>query len=151
MRLITQRVSEASVTVDGETVGICQHGWLVLLGIAGTDTKELVAPMLEKLIQLRAFSDEQGKMNKSLMDINGSLLIVSQFTLYADLKAGRRPSFTKTGKPELAKEIYENFIEAARSLGIHTQHGKFGHHMEVKLCNTGPATFILDSIELFGK
>lgn len=132
-------------------VGICQNGWLVLLGIAETDTKALIAPMLEKLIHLRAFSDETGKMNKNLMDIKGSLLIVSQFTLYADLKTGRRPSFTKAGKPDLAKEIYEEFIAAARSLGIQTQHGKFGHHMEVKLCNSGPVTFILDSVELFGK
>lgn len=150
MRLIAQRVSEASVIVNNETVANCQLGWLVLLGISETDNKSLVKPMLEKLIHLRAFSDEMGKMNRSLIDINGSLMIVSQFTLYADLKTGRRPSFTKAGSPDLAKEIYEAFIMAAKSLGIHTEHGKFGHQMEVKLCNSGPATFILDSADLFG-
>jgi len=150
LRLIAQRVLQAQVEVNSQIIGSCGQGWLILLGVSETDSPEQATAMLEKLIHLRAFSDEHGKMNKSLIDVKGSLLVVSQFTLYADLKTGRRPSFKKAGNPNLAHEIYQHFIQTAISLGIPTQHGKFGEHMEVKLCNSGPATFILDSSELFG-
>jgi D-tyrosyl-tRNA(Tyr) deacylase len=104
--------------------------------------------MLEKLIHLRAFSDSSGKMNLSLLDIQGSLLIVSQFTLYADLSSGRRPSFTKAAPPDIARNLYEKFVALARARGIPTETGEFGQHMEVSLINSGPVTFLLDSKEI---
>ena len=148
MKMIIQRISRATVDVNGAQVGKSGPGWLVLFGVGETDTEALLNPMLEKLIHLRAFSDQDGKMNLSLLDIKGSLLVISQFTLYGDLNSGRRPSFTKAGKPEIARGLYEKFVALARGRGIPTETGQFGQHMEVSLINTGPVTFILDSKEI---
>ncbi len=148
MKMILQRISEAKVDVNGERVGKSGPGWLVLFGVGAEDSETHLLPMLEKLIHLRAFSDSAGKMNLSLMDIKGSLLIVSQFTLYADLSSGRRPSFTKAAAPEIARNLYEKFVALAKERGIPTETGSFGQHMEVSLINSGPVTFLIDSKEI---
>jgi len=148
MKMILQRISEAKVDVQGARVGASGPGWLVLFGVGSDDHESHLLPMLEKLIHLRAFSDSSGKMNLSLLDIQGSLLIVSQFTLYADLSSGRRPSFTKAAPPDIARNLYEKFVALARARGIPTETGEFGQHMEVSLINSGPVTFLLDSKEI---
>ena len=148
MKIIAQRVKHAKVEIEGHIKGQINDGWLVLLGIAHGDEESHVSLLLEKLVNLRAFSDSNGKMNLSLLQTGGSLLVVSQFTLYADFSSGRRPSFTAAGKPESAQILYEKFIALARAKGIFTESGQFGMHMEVSLQNSGPVTFILDSSEL---
>lgn len=144
MRLVIQRVNHAEVKVDGEIVGSIGKGFLVLTGVGRNDTKEVADKYLKKLLGLRIFEDEAGKTNLSLSDVNGELLIVSQFTLYANCKKGNRPSFIEAGAPDLAEELYEYMIsEASKSIPI-VQHGVFGADMKISLENDGPFTVILD-------
>ena len=148
MRFVIQRVTEASVTIDGEMSGKIGKGYLVLIGVADTDTKELADKMIRKMIGLRIFEDEQGKTNLSLADVGGGLLLVSQFTLYANCKRGNRPSFIEAGKPDLANEMYEYIIEKCRESVEEVQTGEFGADMKVQLLNDGPFTILLDSDQL---
>ncbi len=150
MKLIIQRVDQATVQVEGKCVGEIGRGFLILVGIGEHDTKELADKMLDKALKLRIFEDENGKTNLSLAQINGELLIVSQFTLYANCKKGHRPSFTEAGNPELANELYEYMLEQAKAYSHKVESGVFGAHMSVSLTNNGPFTIILDSKDLFG-
>lgn len=145
MRTVVQRVSSASVTVDGNVIGKINKGFLVLLGIKSTDTKQDVDYMVKKVINLRIFRDENDKMNLSLKDVNGELLIVSQFTLYGDASGGNRPSFIEAGKPDIAIPLYEYFISECKKLISVVQTGKFGADMKVELLNDGPVTIIMES------
>ena len=145
MRAVIQRVSKARVSVDGRSVGKIGKGLLVLLAAAHEDGPEQVRWMSEKISGLRIFADENDKMNLSLLQIGGEMLIVSQFTLYGDCRKGKRPSFTGSARPDEAEKLYEAFIEAIRSQGIPTQQGVFGAMMDVELVNDGPVTLILDS------
>lgn len=148
MRFVIQRVTEASVTIDGEISGKIGKGYLVLIGVADTDTKEIADKMIRKMIGLRIFEDEQGKTNLSLADVDGGLLLVSQFTLYANCKRGNRPSFIEAGKPDMANEMYEYIIEKCRESVDEVQTGEFGADMKVQLLNNGPFTILLDSDQL---
>ena len=148
MRFVIQRVTEASVTIDGEISGKIGKGYLVLIGVADTDTKEIADKMIRKMIGLRIFEDEQGKTNLSLADVDGGLLLVSQFTLYANCKRGNRPSFIEAGKPYMANEMYEYIIEKCRESVDEVQTGEFGADMKVQLLNDGPFTILLDSDQL---
>ena len=148
MRFVIQRVTEASVTIDGEISGKIGQGYLVLIGVADTDTKEIADKMIRKMIGLRIFEDEQGKTNLSLADVDGGLLLVSQFTLYANCKRGNRPSFIEAGKPDMANEMYEYIIEKCRESVDEVQTGEFGADMKVQLLNDGPFTILLDSDQL---
>ena len=148
MRFVIQRVTEASVTIDGEISGKIGKGYLVLIGVADTDTKEIADKMIRKMIGLRIFEDEQGKTNLSLADVDGGLLLVSQFTLYANCKRGNRPSFIEAGKPDMANEMYEYIIEKCRESVDEVQTGEFGADMKVQLLNDGPCTILLDSDQL---
>lgn len=148
MRFVIQRVTEASVTIDGEISGKIGKGYLVLIGVADTDTKEIADKMIRKMIGLRIFEDEQGKTNLSLADVDGGLLLVSQFTLYANCKRGNRPSFIEAGKPDMANEMYEYIIEKSRESVDEVQTGEFGADMKVQLLNDGPFTILLDSDQL---
>lgn len=148
MRFVIQRVTEASVTIDGEISGKIGKGCLVLIGVADTDTKEIADKMIRKMIGLRIFEDEQGKTNLSLADVDGGLLLVSQFTLYANCKRGNRPSFIEAGKPDMANEMYEYIIEKCRESVDEVQTGEFGADMKVQLLNDGPFTILLDSDQL---
>lgn len=148
MRVILQRVTHASVKIDGNIHGEIQQGFLALVGITHEDTKEVIDKVAKKCAELRVFEDEKGKMNLGLADINGAILSISQFTLYADCKKGRRPSFDQAAKPELAKPLYEYFNEQLQMRGIHVETGIFGADMKVELLNDGPVTIILDSAEL---
>ena len=148
MRFVIQRVTEASVTIDGEISGKIGKGYLVLIGVADTDTKEIADKMIRKMIGLRIFEDEQGKTNLSLADVDGGLLLVSQFTLYANCKRGNRPSFIEVGKPDMANEMYEYIIEKCRESVEEVQTGEFGADMKVQLLNDGPFTILLDSDQL---
>ena len=148
MRFVLQRVTEASVTIDGEISGKIGKGYLVLIGVADTDTKEIADKMIRKMIGLRIFEDEQGKTNLSLADVDGGLLLVSQFTLYANCKRGNRPSFIEAGKPDMANEMYEYIIEKCRESVDEVQTGEFGADMKVQLLNDGPFTILLDSDQL---
>ena len=148
MRFVIQRVTEASVTIDGEISGKIGKGYLVLIGVADTDTKEIADKMIRKMIGLRIFEDEQGKTNLSLADVDGGLLLVSQFTLYANCKRGNRPSFIEAGKPDMANEMYEYIIEKCRESVEEVQPGEFGADMKVQLLNDGPFTILLDSDQL---
>ena len=148
MRFVIQRVTEASVTIDGEISGKIGKGYLVLIGVADTDTKEIADKMIRKMIGLRIFEDEQGKTNLSLADVDGGLLLVSQFTLYANCKRGNRPSFIEAGKPDMANEMYEYIIEKCRESVDEVQTGEFGADMKVQLLNDGRFTILLDSDQL---
>lgn len=148
MRFVIQRVTEASVTIDGEISGKIGKGYLVLIGVADTDTKEIADKMIRKMIGLRIFEDEQGKTNLSLADVDGGLLLVSQFTLYANCKRGNRPRFIEAGKPDMANEMYEYIIEKCRESVDEVQTGEFGADMKVQLLNDGPFTILLDSDQL---
>ena len=148
MRFVIQRVTEASVTIDGEISGKIGKGYLVLIGVADTDTKEIADKMIRKMIGLRIFEDEQGKTNLSLADVDGGLLLVSQFTLYANCKRGNRPSFIEAGRPDMANEMYEYIIEKCRESVDEVQTGEFGADMKVQLLNDGPFTILLDSDQL---
>lgn len=145
MKVVVQRVKKANVTVDGQVIGEIDHGLLVLLGIAEGDTEKDIETIVNKLVHLRIFEDENGKMNHSLLDVGGALLSVSQFTLYGDVRKGRRPSFSKAAKPEEAKRLYERFNEYVKEQGVQLETGEFGAMMDVSLINHGPVTFILES------
>lgn len=144
MKLVIQRVKKASVEVENKIVGKIEQGFLVLLGVGPEDTKETADYLVQKLIKLRVFEDENGKMNLSLKDIHGELLIVSQFTLYADCNSGNRPSFTLAAKPDKANELYEYFIKKCQEENVKVEHGIFGADMKVELLNDGPVTIILE-------
>ena len=149
MRLLVQLVSKAKVEIEGATKGEIKKGYLVLLGACEEDTEEIADKMLKKLINLRIFADENGKTNLSINDVSGELLIVSQFTLYADCRKGNRPSFIKAGNPAHAEGIYEYFVKKAREdYGMHVETGEFGADMQVTLTNDGPFTVMLDSEEI---
>ena len=148
MRFLIQRVTEASVTVDGNVIGQIGKGFLVFIGVAEGDTVAMADKLVKKLIGLRIFEDENGKTNLSLSDVDGSLLLVSQFTLYADCKKGNRPSFIKAGEPKMAEKMYEYIISECKKQISHVETGKFGADMKVALLNDGPFTILLDSNEL---
>ena len=147
MRVLLQRVSHAQVSIEGSVCGQIAQGFLALVGITHTDDLSIVAKMARKTAELRVFEDENGKMNRSLMDVQGSILSISQFTLYADCKRGRRPGFEPAAKPELAKPLYEAFNNALKDLEIPVETGQFGADMQVSLLNDGPVTILLDSEE----
>ncbi|MBD3860463.1 D-tyrosyl-tRNA(Tyr) deacylase [Bacillus sp. 28A-2] len=147
MRLVVQRVTSASVKVGEEVTGAINEGYMVLVGVTHEDTEEDVLYLAEKLAHLRIFEDENGKMNRSLLDVKGSVLSVSQFTLYGDTRKGRRPNFMKAAKPDVANSLYECFNETLREKGIHVETGRFGAMMDVSLTNSGPVTIWMDSKE----
>lgn len=149
MRAVVQRVSSASVTVDEQIVGQIENGFVVLLGITGTDTEADVNFLANKIIGLRVFEDADEKMNCSIVDVGGSLLVISQFTLFGDCRKGRRPSFIEAARPEKAKPLYESFVSELRAQGVPTETGIFQAHMDVALVNDGPVTLLLDSQKLF--
>ena len=148
MRAVLQRVSEASVAVDGEIEASIGPGFLILLGVGEEDTEEDILRLAEKTVHLRIFEDETGKFNRSLLDIAGSVLVVSQFTLFANCRKGRRPSFTSAAKPDWAEPLYEEFIRTLRAKEIPVKTGVFGAMMDVRLVNQGPVTICLDSKDL---
>lgn len=148
MRALIQRVSHASVTVDERIVGQIGPGLLILLGIGQEDGMDQVKTLVHKIVHMRIFGDDEGKMNRSLLDINGQALVVSQFTLYADIRRGRRPSFTEAALPTIAEPLVERFKEAIATYGIPVEGGLFGAHMGVNLLNDGPVTIWLDSKDL---
>lgn len=150
MKLVIQRVSSSSVEIDGKIEGSIKKGFLVLVGITHDDTKAIADKLIDKLIHLRVFEDEQGKMNLSLIDVKGEILSISQFTLYADCKKGRRPGFTNAAKPEIASPMYDYFNQMLRKQLIKVETGVFGADMKVSLVNDGPVTIILDSTEIIG-
>ena len=145
MRAIIQRVTRARVTVASRVAGEIKTGVLVLLGLGRADTSESVEYLAEKIANLRIFADDAGKMNRSLVEIGGSALVVSQFTLYGDTRGGRRPSYIQAASPEEANRLYEEFVRSLRSFGVPVETGVFQAHMEVELVNDGPVTILLDS------
>ena len=149
MRAVVQRVSRAKVTVEGRVTGEIGAGLMILLGVGRNDTSAVAAGMAEKCANLRIFEDDQGKMNRSLLDVRGSVLAVSQFTLYGDARGQRRPSFISAAPPETAKALYEEFCEALRKLGVTVATGIFQAMMSVELVNEGPVTILLDSDKTF--
>lgn len=149
MKLVVQKVSHSSVTIDNKVHGEINKGYMVLVGICNEDTKEIVERMVDKLLYLRIFEDNDGKLNLSLLDVEGSILSISQFTLYANCKKGRRPSFIEAAKPEVSKPLYDYFNTILIEKGIHVEQGVFGADMKVSLINDGPVTIVLDSKELF--
>ena len=148
MKFVIQRVTHAEVEVEQKIIGSIQNGYLVLIGIAEDDTEEIADKLIKKLLGLRIFADENGKTNLSLKDVNGSLLLVSQFTLYADCRKGNRPSFVHAGNPEKANTLYEYIIEKCHDEVLDVQTGSFGADMKISLLNDGPFTIILDSKDL---
>lgn len=148
MRFIIQRVQHASVTIDGNVAGKIGKGFLVLIGIEDSDTKEIADKLIKKMTGLRIFEDQNGKTNLSLADVDGELLLVSQFTLYADCKKGNRPSFIRAGKPDMAESLYEYIIEESQKVIDTVETGSFGADMKVELLNDGPFTILLDSAEI---
>lgn len=149
MRAVVQRVVSSNVKVDGETTGEINKGLLVLLGVGEDDTPKDTAYMVEKIVNLRIFEDEEEKMNLSLKDVGGELLVVSQFTLFGDCRKGRRPGFSEAARPEKADEYYMEFVNKAREMGIKTETGRFQTHMMVELINDGPVTLLIDSKKTF--
>ncbi len=145
MRAVVQRVTRAHVIIDGKTVGEIGRGLLVLLGVSHSDTADSATWLADKIVGLRIFNDDDGKMNRSVADVGGGVLVVSQFTLYGDCEKGRRPSFVAAARPELAVPLYEGFVNAIRALGVPVATGRFGAMMQVELVNDGPVTLILDS------
>ncbi len=150
MKLVIQRVTHASVTVDDNVIGKIGKGYMVLIGVSDTDTKEIADKMLDKMIKLRIFEDENGKTNLSLADVGGELLLISQFTLYANCKKGNRPSFIEAGSPDHANALYEYIIEKCKERVDVVEQGEFGAEMKVELLNDGPFTVILDSEQICG-
>ena len=148
MKFVIQRVTQSSVTVDGNVIGKIGKGFMVLIGVEDSDTKAIADKMISKLIGLRVFQDENDKMNLSLKDVNGELLLISQFTLYADCKKGNRPSFIRAGKPDRANEMYQYIIDECKKQVSVVEQGEFGADMKVELLNDGPVTIILDSAEI---
>lgn len=149
MRACVQRVSEASVTVADKVVGRINRGLVVLLGVAADDVSDDVRSMADKIVELRIFPDEAGKMNRSLAESGGAMLVVSQFTLFGDCRKGRRPSFIDAAPPELGERLYQEFVASVVAKGIHVATGQFRQHMEVALVNDGPVTLLLDSKKVF--
>lgn len=149
MRAIIQRVNSANVQVNNNQIGKINKGLLVFLGVKDDDSDEDLSYLVDKIINLRIFEDEEDKMNLSLIDVQGELLVVSQFTLYGDCKKGRRPSFAKAAKPNRAKFLYEKFIEETKKRGFNTQQGEFQAHMIINIQNDGPVTILLDSEKQF--
>ena len=145
MRVVLQRSLQARVEVDGEVTGKIDKGYVLLVGITHEDTREDVRYVAEKVANLRLFEDEEGKMNRSILEVGGSILSVSQFTLYGDTKKGRRPSFSEAAKPNIAKPLWEFFNEELRNLNLHVETGVFGAMMDVSLVNDGPVTLIVES------
>ena len=145
MKIVLQRVSSASVKVDSKIVGRIEHGLLLLIGFTSTDTEENILPTIEKIAKLRIFSDEEGKMNKSVLDVEGSMLLISQFTLYADTKKGNRPSFIEAARPEQAIPLYEFFIAEMRKRISIVETGIFGADMKVELVSDGPVTIVFEN------
>lgn len=148
MKIIVQKVSHSNVVINNKTNGQIQKGFMVLVGFTHDDTTAIIDKMVDKMINLRIFEDENGKMNLSLKDVNGSILSISQFTLYADCKKGRRPSFIDAAKPDLAIPLYDYFNQKIKQYDIHVETGIFGADMKVTLLNDGPVTIILDSKEI---
>lgn len=148
MRFVIQRVSHAQVTIDGQVRGSIQKGYMVLIGIGQEDTEALADRMIAKMLDLRIFEDADGKSNLSLRDVDGALLLISQFTLYADCKKGKRPSFFKAGEPHMANDLYEYIIRKCKEEVWDVERGEFGAMMHVELLNEGPFTIILDSAEM---
>lgn len=149
MKAVIQRVKYATVKVDNKIIGECKQGFMILLGVINGDTKDDADKLIKKIPVLRIFEDENGKMNKSLLDIDGEILVVSQFTLAADCSHGRRPSFTASASPDIANELYEYFVGKLKTAGVKSvQTGEFGADMAVELLNDGPVTIVLDSKEL---
>lgn len=148
MRFVIQRVSHAQVTIDGQVRGSIQKGYMVLIGIGQEDTEALADRMIAKMLDLRIFEDADGKSNLSLRDVDGALLLISQFTLYADCKKGKRPSFFKAGEPHMANDLYEYIIKKCKEEVRDVERGEFGAMMHVELLNEGPFTIILDSTEM---
>lgn len=149
MRAVVQRVSKAKVTVEGNVVGGIGKGILVLLGVGTEDDDNDMNYLAEKILNLRIFEDDNDKMNLSLLDIKGELLVVSQFTIYGDARKGRRPNFMNAAPPNTAKDMYERFTELCKEQGIRVETGAFGEHMDVELVNDGPVTILLDSKKVF--
>jgi D-tyrosyl-tRNA(Tyr) deacylase len=145
MRAVLQRVKRACVTVDGKITGEITGGWLILLGVAPNDSQQQVNWLADKIAGLRAFDDPDGKMNLSVQDVRGAVLVVSQFTLYGDCMKGRRPGFTGAAPPAIAKPLYESFVNALKLLGLPVATGRFGADMQVELVNDGPVTFVIDT------
>lgn len=150
MKLVIQRVTHASVTVDNKVIGKIGKGYMVLIGVSDTDTKEIADKMMDKMIKLRIFEDENEKTNLSLADVGGELLLISQFTLYANCKKGNRPSFIEAGSPDHANTLYEHIIEKCKERVEVVEQGEFGAEMKVELLNDGPFTVILDSEQICG-
>lgn len=148
LKIVLQRVLEAEVKIDGKTCGKIGKGYLLLLGVSNNDSVEIADKMIEKVSRLRIFEDENGKTNLSIDQVGGEVLVVSQFTLYADCKKGNRPSFTNAGSPDLAEKIYEHVLKRCRELFKNTESGSFGADMKVSLINDGPFTLVLDSKEI---
>lgn len=148
MKIVIQRVKESSVTIDGKIKGSIQKGYMTLVGFCESDTKAIVDKMIDKMIGLRIFEDDQGKMNLSLADVQGAILSISQFTLYADCRKGRRPGFTEAAKPDIAISLYDYYNQKIQDLGIHVETGVFGADMKVSLLNDGPVTILLDSQDI---
>ena len=147
MRVLIQRVTHASVTVDGNVTGRIDQGFLLLVGITQEDSEEIADKLAKKTVELRVFEDERGKMNLNLHDVQGKILSISQFTLYADCRRGRRPGFELAAKPSQAKPLYEYFNQQLANYGVPVETGVFGADMKVELCNDGPVTIMLDSKE----
>jgi D-tyrosyl-tRNA(Tyr) deacylase len=145
MRAVLQRVTRARVTVDGEAIGAIERGLLVLLGVAPADTTDDARRLADKVVGLRIFADAEGKMNLSVSEVGGAVLVVSQFTLYGDCRKGRRPSFIGAAPPEAAELLYEEFVNAIKAHGVPTATGRFGAMMQVELVNDGPVTLLLDN------
>ncbi len=148
MRAVVTRVNSASVTIDGEVVGKIDKGLLILLGVGPEDTEQTSRYLAEKILGLRIFEDENEKMNCSLADVGGQVLVVSQFTLYGNCRKGRRPSFAEAAPPELGNRLYEQFLKDCADLGYAPQHGRFGADMQVASVNDGPVTILLDTKQL---
>jgi D-tyrosyl-tRNA(Tyr) deacylase len=148
LRIVLQRVTRASVRIDGETVGAIDGGLLLLVGVADGDDEGTARRLAQKCAEMRIFADDEGRFNRSLLDISGAALVVSQFTLLADVRKGRRPSFTDAAAPEVASALVDAFADALREMGVRVESGRFGAHMEVALVNDGPVTIVLDSGDL---
>jgi D-tyrosyl-tRNA(Tyr) deacylase len=149
MRAVVQRVSRAQVSVSSAVVGKIERGLLVLLGVAGPDTESDADYLAEKIAGLRIFEDDAGKMNRAVGEVGGAVLVVSQFTLYGDVRRGKRPSFDDAAPPELARKLYEHFVARIRAVGLHCETGRFQEMMQVELLNNGPVTILLDSEKSF--
>ena len=149
MRCVIQRVTSASVAIDGHVVGRCGKGYMILIGVSVGDTEKDLQYMATKIPTLRIFEDENGKMNKSILDVGGEILAISQFTLYGDARSQRRPGFTAAARPDTAIPMYEGLVKAWREQGIHVETGEFGADMQVSLVNDGPVTMLMDSTKLF--